>query len=213
MLADRQIAALVDQLAYSTPPGQELQDRYRGSEIIRVLISSAVALRILFDQHPHAFDTLPHEPCGKLWPRWPEQKGISELLTRGTCSAGFTLSGTGEPDNQCRPEPTPFALSIQLGMQIIQQKDEVILLYLSDHQVRHVTDGAFPVPEDLAIGAVSSAHVTCDDPWGRRGRGFGSQCIRNPTYNPALGPVGERAGLSVRPEHVRHKSHKHTADR
>ena len=46
-----------------------------------------------------------------------------------------------------------------------------------------------------------------------RGRGFGSQCIRNPTYNPALGPVGERAGVSVRPEHVRHKSHKHTADR
>ena len=42
------------------------------------------------------------------------------------------------PHNQCRPEPTPFALSIQLGMQIIQQKDEVDLLYLSDHQVRHV---------------------------------------------------------------------------
>src|SRR5215475_2483039 len=42
------------------------------------------------------------------------------------------------PHNQCRPEPTPFALSIQLGMQIIQQKDEVTLLYLSDHQVRRV---------------------------------------------------------------------------
>ena len=42
------------------------------------------------------------------------------------------------PHNQCRPEPTPFALHIQLGMQIIQQKDEVILMYLSDHQVRHV---------------------------------------------------------------------------
>jgi hypothetical protein len=42
------------------------------------------------------------------------------------------------PHNQCRPEPTPFALSIQLGMQVIQQKDEVNVLYLSDHQVRHV---------------------------------------------------------------------------
>src|SRR5215467_9407630 len=42
------------------------------------------------------------------------------------------------PHNQCRPEPTPFALSIQLGMQIMQQKDEVTLLYLSDHQVRRV---------------------------------------------------------------------------
>ena len=50
------------------------------------------------------------------------------------------LSGTVPPNpyNQCRPEPTPFTLSIQLGMQMIQQKDEVILLYLSDDQVRRV---------------------------------------------------------------------------
>jgi hypothetical protein len=50
------------------------------------------------------------------------------------------LGGTilSNPHNQCWPEPTPFTLSIQLGMQLIQQKDRVILLYLSDHQVRHV---------------------------------------------------------------------------
>jgi hypothetical protein len=42
------------------------------------------------------------------------------------------------PHSQCRPEPTPFNMSIELGMQIIQQKDEVTLLYLSDHQARHV---------------------------------------------------------------------------
>jgi hypothetical protein len=42
------------------------------------------------------------------------------------------------PHNQCRPEPTPFAAQIELGMQIVQQKDEVVLMYLSDHQVRHV---------------------------------------------------------------------------
>src|ERR1700692_3799568 len=42
------------------------------------------------------------------------------------------------PHNQCRPQPTPFVLNIQLGMQIIQQKDEIKLLYLSDHQVRQV---------------------------------------------------------------------------
>jgi hypothetical protein len=42
------------------------------------------------------------------------------------------------PHNQCWPEPTPFTLSIQLGMQLIQQKDQVVLLYLSDHNVRHV---------------------------------------------------------------------------
>ena len=42
------------------------------------------------------------------------------------------------PHNECWPEPTPFTLSVQLGMKIIQKKDEVILLYLHDHQVRHV---------------------------------------------------------------------------
>jgi hypothetical protein len=42
------------------------------------------------------------------------------------------------PHNQCWPEPTPFILSIQFGMQIIQQKDLVLLLYPSDHQVRRV---------------------------------------------------------------------------
>ncbi len=42
------------------------------------------------------------------------------------------------PHNQCRPEPTPFASQIELGMEIIQHEDEVVLLYLSDHQVRHV---------------------------------------------------------------------------
>jgi len=42
------------------------------------------------------------------------------------------------PHNQCGPEPTPFAASIQLGMQIVQSKDEVAIMYLSDHQVRHV---------------------------------------------------------------------------
>jgi hypothetical protein len=62
------------------------------------------------------------------------------------------LSGTvlANPHNQCWPEPTPFTLSIQLGMQLIQQKDKVVLLYLSDHQVRHVRldtpHSAHPVP-------------------------------------------------------------------
>lgn len=42
------------------------------------------------------------------------------------------------PHSQCWPEPTPFALGVQLGIQILQQKDEVILLYVADHQVRHV---------------------------------------------------------------------------
>jgi hypothetical protein len=54
------------------------------------------------------------------------------------------------PHNQCWLEPTPFVLSIQFGIQIIQKKDEVILLYLHDHQVRrvhmNVTHSAHPTP-------------------------------------------------------------------
>jgi hypothetical protein len=42
------------------------------------------------------------------------------------------------PHNQCWPEPTPFTLNIQFGMRLIQRKDEILLLYLSDHQVRRV---------------------------------------------------------------------------
>jgi hypothetical protein len=42
------------------------------------------------------------------------------------------------PHNQCWPEPTPFLLGIQMGMQLIQQNDQVILLYVSNNQVRRV---------------------------------------------------------------------------
>lgn len=61
------------------------------------------------------------------------------------------LSGAAipNPHNQCWPEPTPFTLNIQFGVEIIQQKDEVILLYLTN-QVRHVRmnlpHAAHPIP-------------------------------------------------------------------
>lgn len=42
------------------------------------------------------------------------------------------------PHNQCWPEPTPFVLAIQFGMQILQHADGVVMFYLSDHQVRHI---------------------------------------------------------------------------
>jgi hypothetical protein len=50
------------------------------------------------------------------------------------------LSGVVPPNpgNQCWPEPTPYTLSHQQAVQIIQQKDQVILIYLRDHKVRHV---------------------------------------------------------------------------
>ena len=50
------------------------------------------------------------------------------------------LTGVSAPNphNQCWPEPTPFVLSTQFGMQMLQQRDDVILLYPGNSQVRHV---------------------------------------------------------------------------
>jgi hypothetical protein len=49
-------------------------------------------------------------------------------------------SGTVAPDlhNMCWPEPPPFAMALQFGVQILQQKDEVTLFYLLYNTVRHV---------------------------------------------------------------------------
>src|SRR5262249_29989618 len=52
----------------------------------------------------------------------------------------IALSGMTAPDpsNQCWPEPTPFVLTVQFRMRILQQKEEVTLLYAADHKVRHI---------------------------------------------------------------------------
>jgi hypothetical protein len=44
---------------------------------------------------------------------------------------------TPTPSNQCTPMIAPYAFRVQ-GMQVLQRKDEVIFLYMQDHQVRHV---------------------------------------------------------------------------
>ena len=55
--------------------------------MIRILISSAVALRILLDQHPTEFEKTPMQPCGSLWPSWPKNKRRPEVLTlREACN-------------------------------------------------------------------------------------------------------------------------------
>ena len=62
----------------------------------------------------------------------------------------YSLTGQSIPDNhnQCWPEPPPFTLTIQLELQLLQTKDEVLLLYVNDHKVRHVRLNA-PHPEHV----------------------------------------------------------------
>ena len=43
-----------------------------------------------------------------------------------------------DPSNQCTPYPPPFSMSITLQFQIMQKKDEVVILSLQDQGVRHV---------------------------------------------------------------------------
>jgi len=57
-------------------------------------------------------------------------KKYRDLADRGTVAADL--------HNSCWPEPPPFVMALQFGMQIVQQKDEVTLFYLLYNTVRHV---------------------------------------------------------------------------
>jgi hypothetical protein len=52
----------------------------------------------------------------------------------------ISKSGHAYPDasNQCRPYNPPFTLAMQLGIELLQRKDGVTILYDQDDQVRHV---------------------------------------------------------------------------
>jgi hypothetical protein len=42
------------------------------------------------------------------------------------------------PSNQCWPGGVPFVFSSNIGMQMLQQRDEITILYTNDHEVRRV---------------------------------------------------------------------------
>ena len=52
----------------------------------------------------------------------------------------ISLTGNAFPDpsNQCFPYQPPFALAMQLGFEILQNKDQITFLYNQDDQVRRV---------------------------------------------------------------------------
>jgi hypothetical protein len=51
-----------------------------------------------------------------------------------------SLSGQTYPDvsNQCRPYNPPFTLAMQLGLEMLQKKDGITIIYNQDNQVRRV---------------------------------------------------------------------------
>ena len=62
---------------------------------------------------------------------------IAEIVRK---RAEGSLTGTVVPDmhNSCWPEPPPYVLGVHFGVQILQQRDEVVLVYLLHNTVRHV---------------------------------------------------------------------------
>jgi hypothetical protein len=68
----------------------------------------------------------------------PILKPASAEVLKKFGAISLTGAAFANPHNQCRPEPVPFTLAIQFAVQIVQQKDEVDLLYLGDHKVRHI---------------------------------------------------------------------------
>jgi hypothetical protein len=78
---------LVSQGAANIPQIEYLQDGFRQTEVTRILLSSASALRVLFDQHPQAFHEVAKTPCGELFDNWArDEKNTKELTLREACN-------------------------------------------------------------------------------------------------------------------------------
>jgi hypothetical protein len=82
VLGDQQLAKM--ETGSSTI--QMLRGEYVYSELIRILTSTAVALRILFDQHTQEFTTVSQRPCGELFSDWPKTQKPEALTLREACN-------------------------------------------------------------------------------------------------------------------------------
>ena len=81
-LADQQVVNL-DTHPFSET--SELRGECLSGEVMRILTSTSVALRIAFDQYKE-FDDLKTD-CGKLYPNWPKEKRKRVVLTlREACN-------------------------------------------------------------------------------------------------------------------------------
>ena len=81
VLADRKVASL------SGDAIKELQAAYLRTEVVRILISCAAGLRIVFDQRPERKTLDARTDCGKLYRDWPAKKRDVEVLTlRQACN-------------------------------------------------------------------------------------------------------------------------------
>jgi hypothetical protein len=86
----------------------------------------------------------PAVPCCGIVQSWFGDSGNPILKPKASeavrKNSALSLQGTVLPDlhTLCRPEPPPFVLGLHYGVLILQQKDEVQLLYLLYNTVRRV---------------------------------------------------------------------------
>jgi hypothetical protein len=78
----------------------------------------------------------------------------------------ISKSGHTYPDssNQCRPYNPPFTLAMQLGIEILQKKDGITMIYDQDDQVRHIRlNSAHPAKVTPTPMGDSIAHYEGDE--------------------------------------------------
>jgi hypothetical protein len=66
---------------------------------------------------------------------------LKPLAAQAVKKAGELSEGgkiNPDPSNQCAPYSPPYVFTIQLGVQFVQGKDEIVMLYPQDDQVRRV---------------------------------------------------------------------------
>jgi hypothetical protein len=70
----------------------------------------------------------------------------------------ISLSGHAYPDpsNQCGPYAPPFTFAMQLGLEMLQKKDSIIILYHQDDQIRFVRLNA-PHPAHVVPSAMGDS--------------------------------------------------------
>jgi hypothetical protein len=96
----------------------------------------------------------------------------------------ISLSGHMYPDpsNQCRPYAPPFTFAMQFGLEMLQEKDSITILYNQDEQVRHIRlNAAHPVHvmpspmgdsvghyegDTLVVDTIGTGPLTMVDRWG-----------------------------------------------
>ena len=94
------------------------------------------------------------DPCCTLVQRWLGDH-TSPILKPEAAEAvrkfgESSVNGKVTPDlhNTCWPEPPPYVMGVHFGVHILQQREEVTLLYLLYNTVRHVRLNE-PHPENL----------------------------------------------------------------